>query len=156
MHGHQIFWLGCFVLCLGYFMKGDRIRIKMRVTVCIMKFYLNMFQAVYYLKSSKHLNLLVLKGVACDLFPGESSGYNSSASSLNGDTHVSCLSESSTSSPVATTGMNASADILVHPPPANHNSGDPHHSPSPKRLSMVTEENPMSSHHHNNVHHSSS
>ncbi|XP_021948279.2 uncharacterized protein LOC110845998 [Folsomia candida] len=43
-------------------------------------------EAVQQLKVSPQLRLRVLKGVASDLFPGESSsGYNSSASSLNGD-----------------------------------------------------------------------
>ncbi|XP_067012697.2 protein scribble homolog [Anabrus simplex] len=41
--------------------------------------------AVNLLKSSRQLDLLVSKGAGLDLFPGESSGYNSSASSLNGD-----------------------------------------------------------------------
>ncbi|CAG7825867.1 unnamed protein product, partial [Allacma fusca] len=54
-------------------------------------------EAVYHLKVSKHLDLVVIKGAASDLFPGESSGYNSSASSLNGDTHISVSSISSSS-----------------------------------------------------------
>uniref|UniRef100_T1JE07 PDZ domain-containing protein n=1 Tax=Strigamia maritima TaxID=126957 RepID=T1JE07_STRMM len=41
--------------------------------------------AVKYLKSQQKLELLIRKGAARDLFPGESSGYNSSSSSINGD-----------------------------------------------------------------------
>jgi len=56
------------------------------------------FQAVYHLKASKELRLLVIKGAASDLFPGESSGYNSSASSINGETLTTRVSvESETS-----------------------------------------------------------
>jgi len=65
----------------------------------------------------------VIKGVASDLFPGESSGYNSSASSLNGDAHGSNAPSESSATP-------SPADIIVHD----------HEQPN-KRLSMVTEEN---------------
>ncbi|XP_069675086.1 harmonin isoform X2 [Periplaneta americana] len=41
--------------------------------------------AVNVLKTSRQLDLIVRKGAGMDLFPGESSGYNSSASSVNGD-----------------------------------------------------------------------
>ncbi|XP_063234575.1 uncharacterized protein LOC134537741 isoform X3 [Bacillus rossius redtenbacheri] len=41
--------------------------------------------AVHVLKSSRQLDLVIRKGAGLDLFPGESSGYNSSASSVNGD-----------------------------------------------------------------------
>ncbi|XP_071452653.1 uncharacterized protein [Hetaerina americana] len=41
--------------------------------------------AVNALKKDKNLNLVIRKGSGTDLFPGESSGYNSSASSINGD-----------------------------------------------------------------------
>lgn len=37
------------------------------------------------LKASRQLDLIIRKGSGLDLFPGESSGYNSSASSVNGD-----------------------------------------------------------------------
>lgn len=37
------------------------------------------------MKSSRQLNLIVRKGAGSELFPGESSGYNSSASSVTGD-----------------------------------------------------------------------
>ncbi|XP_049807844.1 serine-rich adhesin for platelets-like isoform X1 [Schistocerca nitens] len=42
-------------------------------------------EAVSILKGSRNLELLVRKGAGLDLFPGESSGYNSSASSVAGD-----------------------------------------------------------------------
>ena len=81
------------------------------------------------MKSSKHLNLIVLKGAASDLFPGESSGYNSSASSLNGDIHASSGSNapSESSASISTTGP---GDIIVH-----------ENDQASKRLSMVSEEN---------------
>lgn len=41
--------------------------------------------AVSVMKSSSLLELLIHRGVGLDLFPGGSSGYNSSTSSLNGD-----------------------------------------------------------------------
>nr|CAD7570771.1 unnamed protein product [Timema californicum] len=41
--------------------------------------------AVHVMKSSHQLDLIVRKRAGLDLFPGESSGYNSSASSVNGD-----------------------------------------------------------------------
>ncbi|KAG8222687.1 hypothetical protein J437_LFUL015884, partial [Ladona fulva] len=41
--------------------------------------------AVNILKKDKNLNLVIRKGSGADLFLGESSGYNSSASSVNGD-----------------------------------------------------------------------
>lgn len=41
-------------------------------------------QAVAAMKASPTLDLLVRRGAGCDLFPGESSGYNSSASSVAG------------------------------------------------------------------------
>ena len=41
--------------------------------------------AVSIMKSSSVLELMVRTGVGMDLFPGESSGYNSSASSVTGD-----------------------------------------------------------------------
>ncbi|PNF22296.1 hypothetical protein B7P43_G02935, partial [Cryptotermes secundus] len=41
--------------------------------------------AVNVLKTSQQLDLIIRKGSGLDLFPGESSGYNSSASSVNGD-----------------------------------------------------------------------
>lgn len=71
----------------------------------------------------------MLKGAASDLFPGESSGYNSSASSLNGDIHASSGSNapSESSASISTTGP---GDIIVH------DNEQPN-----KRLSMVTEEN---------------
>lgn len=37
------------------------------------------------LRSSGILELIIRKGAGLDLFPGESSGYNSSASSIAGD-----------------------------------------------------------------------
>jgi hypothetical protein len=43
------------------------------------------FQAVSVLKTSRQLDLIIRKGSGLDLFPGGSSGYNSSASSMNGD-----------------------------------------------------------------------
>ena len=42
-------------------------------------------EAVYQLKSSRHLDLLLRKGAGADLFPSESSGYDSSSSSNAGD-----------------------------------------------------------------------
>lgn len=42
-------------------------------------------QAVSILRCFGVLELVVVKGAGVDLFPGESSGYNSSASSLAGD-----------------------------------------------------------------------
>ncbi|PSN45337.1 hypothetical protein C0J52_18709 [Blattella germanica] len=42
-------------------------------------------EAVNVLKSSRQLDLIIRKGAGLELFPGESSGYNSSASSVNGD-----------------------------------------------------------------------
>jgi hypothetical protein len=46
--------------------------------------YCCILQAVRTLKSSKQLDLLVRKGSGLEMF-GESSGYNSSSSSVNGD-----------------------------------------------------------------------
>lgn len=37
------------------------------------------------MKSSRQLDLIVRKAAGSELFPGESSGYNSSASSVTGD-----------------------------------------------------------------------
>lgn len=37
------------------------------------------------MKTARHLELVVRKGAGSELFPGESSGYNSSASSVTGD-----------------------------------------------------------------------
>lgn len=37
------------------------------------------------MKASRQLNLIVRKAAGSELFPGESSGYNSSASSVTGD-----------------------------------------------------------------------
>ena len=45
-------------------------------------FYL---QAVSIMKNARQLDLIVRKSAGCELFPGESSGYNSSASSVTGD-----------------------------------------------------------------------
>lgn len=42
-------------------------------------------QAVYVLKSSPRLAVDVIRGAGLDLVAGESSGYNSSASSVAGD-----------------------------------------------------------------------
>lgn len=42
-------------------------------------------QAVNIMKSSRQLDLIVRKAAGSELFPGESSGYNSSASSVTGD-----------------------------------------------------------------------
>ncbi|XP_076274051.1 uncharacterized protein LOC143204978 isoform X1 [Rhynchophorus ferrugineus] len=42
-------------------------------------------EAVNLMKSSRQLNLIVRKLAGSELFPGESSGYNSSASSVTGD-----------------------------------------------------------------------
>ncbi|CAL4086976.1 unnamed protein product, partial [Meganyctiphanes norvegica] len=47
--------------------------------------HLEFAEAVYVLKSSTHLTLDVLRGAGLDLVAGESSGYNSSASSVAGD-----------------------------------------------------------------------
>lgn len=43
------------------------------------------FQAVSLMKSARQLDLIVRKSAGSELFPGESSGYNSSASSVTGD-----------------------------------------------------------------------
>ncbi|ALC48490.1 CG5921 [Drosophila busckii] len=42
-------------------------------------------EAVAVMKSSSKLDMVVRTAAGCDLFPGESSGYNSSASSVTGD-----------------------------------------------------------------------
>lgn len=42
-------------------------------------------EAVAVMKSASKLEMVVRKAAGCDLFPGESSGYNSSASSVTGD-----------------------------------------------------------------------
>ncbi|XP_045479127.1 harmonin isoform X2 [Harmonia axyridis] len=42
-------------------------------------------EAVNIMKMSKQLDLIIRKGAGSELFPGESSGYNSSASSVTGD-----------------------------------------------------------------------
>ncbi|XP_044748289.1 harmonin isoform X2 [Coccinella septempunctata] len=42
-------------------------------------------EAVNLMKMSRQLDLIVRKGAGSELFPGESSGYNSSASSVTGD-----------------------------------------------------------------------
>lgn len=47
--------------------------------------HIDLTQAVSLMKSSRQLNLIVRKGAGSELFPGESSGYNSSASSVTGD-----------------------------------------------------------------------
>lgn len=42
-------------------------------------------EAVAVMKSSNKLEMVIRTAAGCDLFPGESSGYNSSASSVTGD-----------------------------------------------------------------------
>uniref|UniRef100_A0A1A9WAY3 PDZ domain-containing protein n=1 Tax=Glossina brevipalpis TaxID=37001 RepID=A0A1A9WAY3_9MUSC len=42
-------------------------------------------EAVAVMRSSNKLDMMIRTKVGCDLFPGESSGYNSSASSITGD-----------------------------------------------------------------------
>ena len=44
--------------------------------------------AVFHLKSSRQLELVVRKRAGLELFPSESSGYDSSASSSVGDTEA--------------------------------------------------------------------
>lgn len=44
-----------------------------------------LLQAVAAMKQSHNLELIVRTGAGLNLFPGESSGYNSSASSITGD-----------------------------------------------------------------------
>jgi hypothetical protein len=46
--------------------------------------FVHFSQAVKILKESKQLDLVIRRGVGFELF-GESSGYNSSSSSVNGD-----------------------------------------------------------------------
>lgn len=53
-------------------------QLKNGLTLCV-------FQAVNIMKMSRQLDLIVRKGAGSELFPGESSGYNSSASSVTGD-----------------------------------------------------------------------
>lgn len=47
--------------------------------------HISLFQAVSLMKTSRQLELVVRKSAGSELFPGESSGYNSSASSVTGD-----------------------------------------------------------------------
>lgn len=50
--------------------------------------------AVTVMKSSSHLELIIRTAVGLELFPGESSGYNSSASSVTGGDQSPCWNES--------------------------------------------------------------
>lgn len=50
-------------------------------------------EAVSIMKSSNHLELMVRTAVGVDLFPGESSGYNSSASSVTGGDQSPCWND---------------------------------------------------------------
>lgn len=50
--------------------------------------------AVAVMKSSSHLELVIRTAVGLELFPGESSGYNSSASSVTGGDQSPCWNES--------------------------------------------------------------
>lgn len=52
--------------------------------------------AVAVMKSTSHLELIVRTAVGLELFPGESSGYNSSASSVTGGDQSPCWNESGT------------------------------------------------------------
>lgn len=52
--------------------------------------------AVTVMKSSSHLELIIRTAVGLELFPGESSGYNSSASSVTGGDQSPCWNESGT------------------------------------------------------------
>lgn len=52
--------------------------------------------AVAVMKSTSHLELIIRTAVGLELFPGESSGYNSSASSVTGGDQSPCWNESGT------------------------------------------------------------
>lgn len=56
-----------------------------RRTIKIITLNPDYLQAVNLMKTSRQLDLIVRKSAGSELFPGESSGYNSSASSVTGD-----------------------------------------------------------------------
>jgi len=74
--------------------------------------------AVFHLKSSRQLDLIVKKGAGLELFPSESSGYDSSASSSVGDTNTdsSGRSEGVSSAAEDVIDMNQNSVNIVKPP----------------------------------------
>ena len=74
--------------------------------------------AVFHLKSSRKLELLVRKGAGLELFPSESSGYDSSASSSVGDSPASNSSVASEKdrSDQSETGVDVNHNTVVKPP----------------------------------------
>ena len=75
--------------------------------------------AVYHLKSSRKLDLLVRKGAGLELFPSESSGYDSSASSSVGDSPTSASSVASDKdrSDLSGTGLDINHNTVKLPRP---------------------------------------
>ena len=74
--------------------------------------------AVFHLKSSRKLELLVRKGAGLELFPSESSGYDSSASSSVGDSPASNSSVASEKdrSDQSETGVDVNHNTVLKPP----------------------------------------
>jgi len=74
--------------------------------------------AVFHLKSSRKLELLVRKGAGLELFPSESSGYDSSASSSVGDSPASNSSVASEKdrSDQSEAGVDVNHNTVVKPP----------------------------------------
>ena len=74
--------------------------------------------AVFHLKSSRQLDLTVKKGAGLELFPSESSGYDSSASSSVGDTNTesSGRSEGVSSAAEDVFDINQNSVNIVKPP----------------------------------------
>ncbi|CAG0923602.1 unnamed protein product, partial [Notodromas monacha] len=119
-------------------------------------------QAVHFLKSAAKLDLRIKKGVAADLFGphhqacgshGESSGYNSSSSSVSGDTSAPCMmpdgggggeQQQRMSPPRAshllTPGGGGAAAGIVGSSSSSSGGGNGSQNGGSKRLSMVAEE----------------
>ena len=75
--------------------------------------------AVFHLKSSRKLELLVRKGAGLELFPSESSGYDSSASSSVGDSPAgsnSSVASEKDRSDQSETGVDVNHNTVVKPP----------------------------------------
>ncbi|XP_039961406.1 putative uncharacterized protein DDB_G0282129 [Bactrocera tryoni] len=74
-------------------------------------------EAVAVMKSASKLEMAVRKAAGCDLFPGESSGYNSSASSVTGDQSP-CWADAKSKRLTAVREETTTAPIWNEPPGA--------------------------------------
>ncbi|KAE8750432.1 hypothetical protein FOCC_FOCC002726, partial [Frankliniella occidentalis] len=84
-------------------------------------------EAVSAMKLSPTLDLLVRRGAGCDLFPGESSGYNSSASSVAGGDSPSWDDQPAAPDTVGGPQLHLQRGHQLHHPPHQqlHNGGAP-------------------------------